>query len=152
MTEIPISLTVNGSPVRARVDPSTTLLDMLRAELGLTGAKLGCGSGQCGACTVELDGRPAAACLHWAGLLDGATVRTVEGLPPDHGLPAALAEHGAVQCGYCTPGIVMAAVTALEDVAQPTADDVRAALVGNLCRCTGYARIVEAVVAWSRTR
>lgn len=152
MTDGTIDLIVNGSQARVRVGPCTTLLEVLREQLGLTGAKLGCGTGQCGACTVQLDGRPAAACLQWAALVDGSEVSTVEGLPTDHGLPAALAAHGAVQCGFCTPGIVMAAVSALRDVPRPTEDDVRAALVGNLCRCTGYVTVVEAVLAWARSR
>ncbi len=148
----PISLTVNGEPVTVLATPSETLLEVLRYRLGLTGSKQGCDKGDCGACTVLVDGRPVLGCLTLATLCDGAEVRTVEGLSTAAGLhrvQAAFVRHGAAQCGFCTPGMLMSAVRFLETREQaraPTREEVAAALSGNLCRCTGYAKILDAVI------
>jgi carbon-monoxide dehydrogenase small subunit len=149
MSKVPVRLTVNGRPAEAFVEPRTHLADLLRGELLLTGTHLGCEHGVCGACTVELDGAPARACITHAGACDGATVRTIEGFGED-AVMAALreaftAEH-ALQCGYCTPGML---VTARDIVLRlPEADEarVREELAGNLCRCTGYRGIVRAIL------
>jgi len=144
-----ISLTVNRSPVSLEVDPARPLLDVLRDELGLTGAKQGCDrEGECGACTVLLDGEPVRSCLTPIGKVAGRRVETVEGLGgPEglHPLQAAFIEAGAVQCGYCTPGMLMAAKALLDRTLQPARGEIAEALEGNLCRCTGYAKIVHAI-------
>jgi aerobic carbon-monoxide dehydrogenase small subunit len=149
-----ISLTVNGVTHELEVSPRLLLADLLRDRLGLTGTKIGCAMGACGACTVLLDGEPIRACLMFALQADGRSVRTVEDLAtPDgalHPLQAALQAHHGLQCGYCTPGMLMA-LTPLLDSGQPLEPEaVREAIAGNLCRCTGYETIVEAVVAASR--
>ena len=148
MSKVPVRLTVNGQTAEAFVEPRTHLADLLRGELLLTGTHLGCEHGVCGACTVELDGAPARACITHAGTCDGATVRTIEGFGEDAVMSALreafTAEH-ALQCGYCTPGML---VTARDIVTRlPDADDarVRVELSGNLCRCTGYVGIVRAI-------
>ncbi len=144
-----ISFTVNRSPVNLEVDPSRPLLDVLRGELGLTGAKQGCDhEGECGACTVLLDGQPVRSCLTPVGKVAGRRVETVEGLGgPEglHPLQAAFIEAGAVQCGYCTPGMLMAGKALLDRTLQPAREEIAEALEGNLCRCTGYAKIVHAI-------
>jgi len=144
-----ISLTVNRSPVSLEVDPARPLLDVLRDELGLTGAKQGCDrEGECGACTVLLDGEPVRSCLTPIGKVAGRRVETVEGLGGPQGLhplQAAFIEAGAVQCGYCTPGMLMAAKALLDRTLQPARGEIAEALEGNLCRCTGYAKIVHAI-------
>jgi carbon-monoxide dehydrogenase small subunit len=149
----PLELTVNGRPERVAAPAHATLLGVLREDLGLTGAKQGCEDGECGACTVLLDGRPVAACILLAHQADGRDVRTVEGVgttEAPHPLQRALVERGAVQCGFCTPGIVMAALGAFADPSwRPGEQEVRQALAGNLCRCTGYQKVVEAVLAWT---
>lgn len=143
-------LTVNG--VRREVDapPATTLIDVLRDDLGLTGAKVGCGIGFCGACTVHLDGRPVHACCVVAGDCTDAEITTVEQTaqtPLGRQVVSAVAAHGAVQCGFCTPGFVMSAVGLLTENPQPTRAEVNEYLVGNICRCTGFAKLVGAVCA-----
>lgn len=144
-------LEVNGRRVGVDGPALKSLARVLREELGLTGTKIGCSEGRCGACTVIVDGRTVAACLLPVALVDGATVRTVEGLAPDDGplnpLQDALLEAGGVQCGVCTPGILMTLTWLLER--EPAADEVsiREALTGNICRCTGYHKIVEAALA-----
>jgi aerobic-type carbon monoxide dehydrogenase small subunit (CoxS/CutS family) len=153
---IPLALTVNGQPRAVTVHPLTRLLDFLREELRLTGTKEGCGEGECGACAVLVDGVLAVSCLVPMGQLDGARVLTVEGLaPPDAErlapVQAAIVEEGGVQCGICTPGFVMAAHALLSAKPRPTADDVRDALAGNICRCTGYTAICDAVLRVART-
>ena len=148
MPKFHLTLTVNGEPHELLVDPRRTLLDVLRNDLELRGAHRGCDSGDCGACTVLLNGLPITACLMLAADCDGATVTTVEGITPVSGLhpvQRALVEKGGIQCGFCTPGMVMAAIALLNDNPHPTAEDVREGLAGNLCRCTGYKKIVEAV-------
>lgn len=143
-----IKFTVNGEPVEEEVDVSVRLLDLLRDRLFLTGAKEGCGEGECGACTVLIDGRAVASCLVLAPQVDGKEVLTVEGLSPDgklHPIQRAFVEKGAVQCGFCTPGFIMSTYALLKDNPDPTDEEIMTALEGNLCRCTGYAKIVEAV-------
>ena len=145
-----ISLTVNGDNIEKLVDTRRSLLDLLRNDLGLMGAHRGCDTGDCGACTVHLNGRPVPSCLVLAATCDGADVLTVEGIAPDgrlHPLQQAFVEKGAIQCGFCTPGMLMSALALLEERPEPTEAEVRAALAGNLCRCTGYVKIVEAVLA-----
>lgn len=129
------------------------LLDVLRDDLDLTGTKRGCDLGTCGCCTVLVDGRPSLSCLVLAHAADGHDVTTIEGLTPSKGLSPlqqAFVERGATQCGFCTPGVIVAATALLAEVPHPTADQVKDAISGNLCRCTGYAKIVEAILAASR--
>lgn len=143
-----ISVTVNGEREHLSVPSERTLLEMLRGELALTGTKNGCAAGECGACTVLLDGEPVNACLVLAVEAGGATVVTVEGLAQGGRLDAlqqAFLDEGAVQCGYCTPGMLISARALLERRPRPTEDEIREALAGHLCRCTGYTRIVRAV-------
>ena len=147
-------LAVNGDAHEVSVEPGTTLLECLRYELGLTGSKQGCDKGDCGACTVWLNGRPILSCITLARAAEGVRVTTVEGLARSgrlHPLQDALDLKGGAQCGFCTPGILMSAAALLETNAQPTADDVRQALAGNLCRCTGYTKIIEAVLEAAST-
>ncbi len=146
---IEIALTVNGAPVRAAVEPRHSLADFLREQLGLTGTHLGCEHGACGACTVLVDGEATRSCLMFAVQADGARVVTVEGLARGEALSPlqrAFRTHHALQCGFCTPGFLVAATALLAENADPTPDEVRAALSGHLCRCTGYVGIVEAVL------
>jgi aerobic-type carbon monoxide dehydrogenase small subunit (CoxS/CutS family) len=148
-----VAFTVNGRPVVLNVPAERTLLEALRHDLGLTGTKKGCGTGECGACTVLLDGAPVNACLVLAVRVDGRDVTTVEGLQRGselHPLQAAFVEHAAVQCGFCAPGMLMASAALLAENPHPTAQEVRLAIAGNLCRCSGYTSIVEAVVAAGR--
>ncbi len=143
-----ISLTVNGSSELLEVPSNMTLLQMLREKLGLTGTKNGCSAGECGACTVILNGEPVNSCMVLAVECQGADVLTVEGLAKDGRLDPiqeAIVEHGGVQCGFCTPGVLMSARALLDRNPHPSERDIREALVGNLCRCTGYLSIVEAV-------
>src|SRR6059036_962450 len=150
MPERTISLRINERVWTAEVRPHWTLLQLLGDVLGLTGTKNGCSQGVCGACTVLLDGEPVRACLLLAVRADGRRVTTVEGLGADgalHRLQQAFVDEGAVQCGFCTPGMLMVALALLEENPRPTEMEVRDALIGNLCRCTGYARIVRAVLA-----
>ena len=142
---------VNGAPRDFVVAPYRTLLDALRHELGLAGTKKGCDVGDCGACTVLVDGEPLNACLMLAVEADGRRIDTVEGLQtaPDalHPLQEAFVRCGATQCGYCTPGVLMAAKALLDANPRPTEAEIRFALAGNICRCTGYTKIVEAIAA-----
>ncbi|MCS7277131.1 MAG: (2Fe-2S)-binding protein [Dehalococcoidia bacterium] len=145
-----ISLTVNGSSYEVAVEPWWTLLYTVREELGLTGSKEGCGTGDCGACSMLLDGRLVTSCIVLAVEADGCQVTTIEGLAQGgqlHPVQQAFVEKGAVQCGYCIPGMVMAAYDLLRRNPRPTLEDVRLGLAGNLCRCTGYTKIYEAVLA-----
>jgi len=144
-----IRCTVNGVERAITVHPMARLLDVLREELRLTGTKEGCGEGECGACSVMIDGELANSCLVPALQADGARIMTIEGLASDRQLNAvqrAFLECGGAQCGICTPGMILAAVSLLERHPQPTMDQIREGLAGNLCRCTGYMRIFEAVV------
>ncbi len=143
-----ITITVNGEYEQVDVPSNMTLLQMLREKLALTGTKNGCNAGECGACTVLLNGEPVNSCMVLAVECQGATVVTVEGLAKDGVLDPvqnAIVEHGGVQCGFCTPGMLVSARALLDRNPDPTEEDIRAALVGNLCRCTGYIRIVDAV-------
>jgi aerobic-type carbon monoxide dehydrogenase small subunit (CoxS/CutS family) len=145
---VPIEIEVNGRRHREAVSPGRTLLNFLREGLGLTGTKQGCDQGQCGACTVLLNGRPVNACLVLAVEADGKRVETIEGMAQDgtlHPLQEAFVEEGAVQCGFCTPGMILSAKALLDEKTSPTEEEIRVALSGNLCRCTGYVKIVAAV-------
>lgn len=148
-----IMLKVNGDKYHIAVDPWRTLNDVLREDLNLTGTKLGCGSGDCGACTVIVDGRTVSSCLTLAVEMDGKEITTVEGLAPSgeelHPIQEAFIEKGAIQCGFCTPGMEMSAFYLLKQNPFPKEVEIRVALSGNLCRCTGYYKIVEAVSAAS---
>ncbi|MFM0367515.1 (2Fe-2S)-binding protein [Paraburkholderia sediminicola] len=146
---ISISLTVNGAPISASIDPNTLLVQLLRDQLRLTGTHIGCDTAQCGACTVHLNGRAIKSCNILAVQAEGANVTTIEGLAKDgalHPMQAAFKHCHGLQCGFCTPGMVMSAVSLVERQPNLTGDDVRAQLDGNLCRCTGYHNIVKAVL------
>ncbi len=148
-----LTVRVNGDHREIGVPSHWTLLEALRYGLGLTGSKQGCDKGDCGACTILMDGRPTLSCITPALEAEGRDVTTVEGLAgPEglHPLQQAFAEHGAAQCGFCTPGILMSAVALLQRATSPTRDEIRAALSGNLCRCTGYTKILDAVEAAGR--
>ena len=144
-----VSMTVNGRRHERDVEPRTLLVDFIRRELGLTGTHIGCAHGSCGACTVLIDGRAGRSCSTLALQAEGAEVRTVESLAapgaPLHPIQQAFHECHALQCGYCTPGFLMAASQLLRDLPDPTEEQIRAGLAGNLCRCTGYVNIVRAV-------
>jgi xanthine dehydrogenase YagT iron-sulfur-binding subunit len=147
-----IKLVVNGTEHRAEVEDRWTLVEVLRDHLGLTGTKIGCDRGECGACTVLLDGRPVYSCSQLAVWADGRTVQTVEGLARGehlHALQEAFIEHDGPQCGYCTSGQLMSAKALLDHNPHPTEDEVRHAMTGNICRCSNYNRYVEAVLAAS---
>ena len=147
-TSFAIELTINGTRHSLRLDPRTSLLDLLREHLDLTGTKKGCDQGQCGACTVLVDGRRVVSCLTMAVMTDGASVTTIEGLAIDgklHPLQQAFIDHDALQCGYCTPGQIMAAVACVKEGHAKSAESIREFLSGNLCRCGAYPAIVAAV-------
>jgi carbon-monoxide dehydrogenase small subunit len=150
MELVPLSLVVNGAAVAAEVPADRTLLRFLRDDLGLTGAKEGCGEGECGACTVLLDGEPVCSCLTLAAQAAGRAVTTIEGLadgPRLDPVQQAFIDAGAIQCGFCSPGMILAAKGLLKHSPHPSPAEIRTALAGNLCRCTGYTKIVEAVAA-----
>ncbi len=143
-----VRLTINSDPHVVTVAPETTLLSLLRDHLHLTGTKCGCEIGQCGACTVIVDGKAVASCLVLAGQVEGSTVETVEGLARGeklHILQQAFLDHDAVACGFCTPGMLMSAKALLDQNPHPTREEIRRAISGNLCRCTGYVPIVDAI-------
>jgi aerobic carbon-monoxide dehydrogenase small subunit len=145
---VPIEVTVNGVKQEAVVEPRTLLVYFLREHLGLTGTHVGCDTSQCGACTVQLNGRAVKSCTVLAVQANGAEITTVEGLAPDgalHPVQEGFREKHGLQCGYCTPGMIMTAVSLLETNPNPTEDEIRHALDGNLCRCTGYVNIVESI-------
>jgi carbon-monoxide dehydrogenase small subunit len=145
-----VSVDVNGERMELEVPARRLLVHFIRDDLGLTGTHVGCDTGNCGACTVHVDGEPVKSCMLLAVQADGATLRTVEGLAPNGELTPlqrAFNEHHALQCGYCTPGMLMSATALLERNPRPSEEDVRMAIQGNICRCTGYVNIVEAVVA-----
>ena len=147
---LPLSLTVNGEAVETAVAPYKTLLELLREDLDLTGTKHGCELGECGACAVILDGELVLSCLVAAVECEGRSAITVEGLrqgPDLHPLQEAFADHGAAQCGYCTPGMLLAAKCLLDRTSDPSRDDIAQALSGQICRCTGYLQIFDAVAA-----
>ncbi len=146
----PATLQVNGTATEVEIEPHRTLLSVLRGELGLTGTKEGCDDSECGACIVLLDGRPVNSCSYLALQVDGRAVTTVEGLADGevlHPLQSAFLEFGGVQCGFCTPGMLMSATGLLASNPQPSEEEIRVALAGNLCRCTGYVGILAAVRA-----
>ena len=148
-----IKFILNGASVEVSVPPHWTLLRLLREKLGLTGTKEGCGIGECGACTVLIDGAPVHACLVLTPKVEGREVQTIEGLGTReslHPLQQSFIEHGAVQCGFCTPGMLMSSKALLEKNPHPTKEEVKEAISGNLCRCTGYHQIIEAIEAVSR--
>ena len=146
-----ISITVNGTEARHDVEPRTLLVHFIREVVGLTGTNVGCDTSSCGACTVHLDGEAVKSCTIFAVQVDGSSVTTIEGLAPSadqlHPMQQAFREHHGLQCGFCTPGMVMAATSLLDEIPDPTEAQVREGLEGNLCRCTGYHNIVEAVLA-----
>ncbi|MGN1007504.1 MAG: (2Fe-2S)-binding protein [Butyricicoccus sp.] len=149
MSQITITCTVNGEKVTAQTAANRRLVDFLREDLGLTGVKEGCGEGECGACTVLLDGEAVTSCTVMAGQVQGSEIITVEGLANPDGTPGilqqAFLEVGAVQCGFCTPGMLLSAKALLSRIPHPTEDEIKQAISGNLCRCTGYAKIVRAI-------
>ena len=149
MSKMHVTTTVNGDTVEFLADPRETLLDSLRDQLGLTGTKEGCGTGDCGACSVRLDGTLVCSCLVLGVEADGKRIDTIEGMSEDgalHPLQRKFIEHAALQCGFCTPGILVAAKALLEENSNPTEEEVRYWLAGNLCRCTGYDKIIRAVM------
>ncbi len=148
MTKQLLSLTVNGDPIDVAVAPNATLLDVLRDELGLFGVKEGCSEGVCGACTVLMDDRPIRSCITLALEAAGTSITTIEGMAQEgklHPVQEAFITKGAVQCGFCTPGMILSAKALLDCNNQPTDDEIKTALAGNFCRCTGYSKILEAV-------
>ena len=150
MSDQMLSFRVNGGSYQAAAHPAERLVDVLRYQLGFTGVKEGCGTGQCGACTVLLDGRPVNSCLIFAGDAVGHEITTIEGLAEGgelHPLQQAFIQHGAVQCGFCTPGMLLAAKALLDENPGPTEEEIRRGLTGNLCRCTGYRKIIDAIQA-----
>ena len=153
MEERRIKFRVNGKPVEVAVKPNVTLADVLRTELGLTGTKKGCERGNCGACTVIMNGKAVLSCLVLAPRASGAEILTVEslGTPANpHPLQQAFIEHGAIQCGYCIPGMLMSAKALLDQNPNPSKEDVKKGIAGNLCRCTGYTRQIEAILKAAR--
>lgn len=151
--KIPVTLNVNGERHEVVIAPYRTLLDVLREELRLTGSKKGCDAGDCGACTVLLDGKPVNACLVLAATVQDAEILTIEGLAQNgklHPLQQAFISEGAVQCGFCTPGVLMSLKALVDHNPTPTPEEVKTAMAGNLCRCTGYAKIFKAVAAATR--
>jgi len=151
--KISITATINGAEHTATVEPRRSLVDFLRHDLGLVGTHVGCEHGVCGACTVLLDGRTVRSCLLFAAQADGCEVTTIEGIGTEgelHPLQVAFHQHHALQCGFCTPGMILAALELLRDNADPSDEEIRAGLSGNLCMCTGYVNIVRAVRAASQ--
>jgi carbon-monoxide dehydrogenase small subunit len=143
-----IELRVNGVMYQIRIEPHRTLLEVLREALFLTGTKEGCGMGDCGACTVIVDGKPILSCIALAIEVAGKDVTTIEGLSREgalHPLQEAFMKHGAIQCGFCTPGMIMTSKALLDESDHPTEQEIRKAMAGNLCRCTGYVKIVKAI-------
>lgn len=147
--KIPITLTVNGDKYELLVSPTRKLVDVIREDIGITGTKKGCGEGECGACTVIMDGQPVSSCLVLAPQADGKSIITIEGLERENGTLDPVQESfmvkGAIQCGYCSPGMIMTAKALLKVNPHPDEDEIRDAISGNLCRCTGYQKIVDAI-------
>jgi carbon-monoxide dehydrogenase small subunit len=143
-----IKFKLNNKPFEAAVPANRLLVDMIREDFSLTGTKIGCGMGECGACTVLMDGKPVNSCLILAVQADGRSIETIEGLSQDgkmNPLQEALVKEGAVQCGFCTPGIIMSATALLRDNPHPSEEEIKTGISGNLCRCTGYQKIIEAI-------
>jgi carbon-monoxide dehydrogenase small subunit len=154
MNLVEIVLNVNKINYKVAVEPQRTLVEVLRDTLGLTGTKKSCSEGECGACTVLMDGKPAASCLVLALDAQGKEITTIEGLSEGeklHPIQEAFVKHAAIQCGFCTPGMVLSAKALLDENPKPTATEVRKGISGNLCRCTGYQQIVDAILAASQT-
>ena len=150
MKKVEITLRVNGEDYELEIEPHRTLVEVLREQLGFTGTKKSCNEGECGACTVIMDGKPVASCLILALDARDKEILTIEGLAKGeelHPLQVAFVRHGGIQCGFCTPGMIMSAKALLDKNPRPAASDVRRAISGNLCRCTGYQQIVDAVLA-----
>ncbi len=150
MVEISLQLKVNMQKYEISVSPTMTLLEILRGEIGLTGTKKGCGTGDCGACTVLLNGKAVNACLILAADTMGTEITTIEGLAVNgklHPIQQSFVDHGAIQCGFCSPGMIMSAADLLSRNPNPTAEEAKNAISGNLCRCTGYIKIIEAITA-----
>jgi carbon-monoxide dehydrogenase small subunit len=146
--KVPISITVNGITHKKEISPTLTLIEFLRDELHLTGTKEGCGKGECGTCTVIMDGKTVNSCLVLAAQADGSEITTIEGLGDIHHLhpvQEAFVHEGGVQCGFCTPGMIVSVAHLLERCPDPTEEEIREAISGNICRCTGYSKIVKAV-------
>jgi carbon-monoxide dehydrogenase small subunit len=153
MKKLQISIRVNGESHELLVAPNSTMTEVLREDLGLTGTKHGCGEGECGSCTVLLDGAPVNSCLVLAAQIDGHDITTIEGVADGndlHPIQQAFVDQGAVQCGFCTPGMVLSAKALLDQKKRPSEHEIRSAISGNLCRCTGYQKIVDAVQAAGR--
>jgi carbon-monoxide dehydrogenase small subunit len=153
MSRLALTLRINGEAHEVATEPHRTLLEVLRDDLGLTGTKENCLEAECGVCTVLLDGRAVNACILLAAQCQGRDIVTIEGLAKDgalHPLQQAFIEHGAVQCGYCIPGMILSAKAYLDDCPEASEEGIREALAGNLCRCTGYQKIVDAVTAAAR--
>jgi carbon-monoxide dehydrogenase small subunit len=152
---VKIELTLNGAPISLEAEPGQSLLHVLRQDLGLKGVKEGCGMGECGACTVILNGEAVLSCLIPVGRVQGCSIMTIEGLETEEGLhplQKAFVENGAVQCGFCTPGMILAAKAALDENPSPSEQEIREAISGNLCRCTGYGKIVEAIQSAAKSK
>ncbi len=150
MTPVPLTLTVNGVAYAIGIESHLTLVEVLRDKLGLTGTKKSCSEGECGACTVLMDGKPVASCLVLALDAQGRSITTIEGLADGeklHPIQEAFVQHGGIQCGFCTPGMIMSAKALLDENPDPTPLEARTAISGNLCRCTGYQQIVDSVMA-----
>lgn len=150
MTKLAVNYTINGQPYEAYIEPNRTLLEVVRDELRLIGAKEGCGTGDCGACTMIVNGKLVTSCLMLAPQADGAEITTIEGVAQNgklHPLQQAFIDKGAVQCGFCIPGMILAGKTLLDSTPDPSEQEIREAIAGNLCRCTGYTKIVEAIAA-----
>ena len=148
-----VNFILNGNSMSVETAPDRRVVDLLREDLGLSGTKECCGSGECGACTILVDGESRLSCLMLAAQLEGRTLLTIEGLAANgelHVVQQAFVDHGAVQCGFCTPGMVLATLDLLRRIPEPTREEVRRELSGNLCRCTGYQKIVDAVMAAAR--
>lgn len=153
MNQEEIILRVNGTNYRVRIEPWRTLVEVLRETLGLMGTKKSCNEGECGACTVMVDGKPVASCLVLAIDAQGKDILTIEGISEGeklHPIQEAFLKHGAIQCGFCTPGMVMSAKALLDENPKPTIAEIRKAISGNLCRCTGYQHIIDSIMAASR--
>jgi len=148
VNKLTVELTINGEKRKVETTPSTRLLDLIRDDLRLTGTKEGCGKGECGACTVIMNGELVASCLVLAPQADGVTITTIEGIGNEkklHPIQRAFIETGAVQCGFCTPGMILAAKKLLEENPHPTEEEIKRGISGNLCRCTGYQKIIDAI-------
>jgi len=146
--KILVSMTVNSRPITVSVKPYARLIDVLRNELDLTGTKEGCGVGECGACTVIIDDRNVNSCLVLAASMEGKEIITIEGLADEeklHPLQDAFIKHNAVQCGFCTPGLLLSAKSLLDKNSKPTRDEIKVAISGNMCRCTGYEQVIDAI-------